>query len=46
MTTAESNLRRIKKVSTKDREYIQSGLEMLGPDPIPSATSRTSSTGT
>ena len=34
MTTAESNLQKeLKKVSTKDREYIQSGLEMLGPDP-------------
>ncbi|MEC7353048.1 MAG: acyl-CoA dehydrogenase family protein, partial [Planctomycetota bacterium] len=34
MTTAESNLEKeLKKVSTKDREYIQSGLEMLGPDP-------------
>ena len=34
MTTAESNLQKeLKKVSSKDREYIQSGLEMLGPDP-------------
>ena len=34
MTTAETNLQKeLKKVSSKDREYIQSGLEMLGPDP-------------
>ena len=34
MTTAESNLQKeLKKVSTKQREYIQSGLDMLGPDP-------------
>ena len=34
MTTAESNLEKeLKKVSSKDRAYIQSGLEMLGPDP-------------
>lgn len=34
MTTAESNLQKeLKKVSKKDRDYIQSGLELLGPDP-------------
>ena len=34
MTTADSNLQKeLKKVSAKDREYIQSGLDMLGPDP-------------
>lgn len=34
MTSAESNLQKeLKKVSSKEREYIQSGLEMLGSDP-------------
>jgi alkylation response protein AidB-like acyl-CoA dehydrogenase len=34
MNTAENNLQKeLKKVSKKDREYIQSGLDMLGPDP-------------
>ena len=34
MTTADSNLEKeLKKVSEKDREYIKSGLELLGPDP-------------
>jgi acyl-CoA dehydrogenase family protein 9 len=34
MTTADSNLEKeLKKVSQKDREYIKSGLELLGPDP-------------
>ena len=34
MTTAEANLQKeLKKVSKKDREYIQSGLDLLGPDP-------------
>ena len=33
-TTAESNLQKeLKKVSAKEREYIESGLDMLGPDP-------------
>ena len=34
MNTAENNLQKeLKKVSARDREYIQSGLDMLGPDP-------------
>ena len=34
MTSAPSQLEKeLKKVSKKDREYIQSGLDMLGPDP-------------
>ena len=34
MTTAETHLQKeLKKVSSKEREYIQSGLDMLGPDP-------------
>ena len=34
MNSAENNLQKeLKKVSAKDREYIQSGLDMLGPDP-------------
>ena len=34
MSNAQDNLQKeLKKVSSKDREYIQSGLDMLGPDP-------------
>ena len=34
MTSAETHLQKeLKKVPPKDREYIQRGMEMLGPDP-------------